>query len=165
MMQLKHLISSLIFGLFLGTCIILKKLISLPSSKKRKSISFIEFIFDILLYLFFGICFALFAYVTDNGSLRWYTFFICVLTSIITFKICYKPLNCMKIKVILLANIFKKHIIAPTLIRLVTVLKFIISPLVKLNRKLKIYVFICKIIHKHKIKYKRKSTFQTLKQI
>lgn len=161
MAQLISLLNSCLFGLFLGICTVFVNLISETRSNTKKCKSILINIFDILLYLFFCTCFALFAYATNEGRIRWYTFFISVLTSILTVKILYKPIKALKIKalfVIKTVSIFiKKRIIIPIVNHTVRVIKLILSPLKFTKNKLTYFADIHKIMHNHKTKYNSKS--------
>ena len=166
MAQLISLLNSCLFGLFLGICKVFVNLISETRSITKKSKSILINIFDILLYLFFGTCFALFAYATNEGRIRWYTFFFTIATGILTEKILYKPINALKIKalfVIKTVSIFiKKRIVMPIFIRTVGVIKLILTPLKFIKNKLTYFADIHKIMHNHKIKYNSKSIMTSI---
>ena len=161
MAQFISLLSSCLFGLFLGICTVFVNLISETRSITKKSKSILINIFDILLYLFFGACFALFAYATNEGRIRWYTFFFTIATCILTAKILYKPINALKIKalfVIKTVSIFiKKRIIIPIVNHTVRVINLIFSPIKFIKYKLKYFADIHKIMNNHKTKYNSKS--------
>lgn len=161
MAQLIQLLNSCLFGNFLGICTVFVNLIYETRSITKKSKSILINIFEILLYLFFGTCFALFAYATNEGRIRWYTFFISVVTSILTVKILYKPIKALKFKVLFIlkavSSCIKKRIVMPIFIRTVGVIKLILTPLKFIKNKLTYFTDIHKIMHNHKTKYNSKS--------
>ena len=157
MIQLSQFLILLLFGIFIGICLALQKLILYSSSNEIKTKPLPASIFDVFLYLFFCVCFAIFAHITNDGVLRWYMFLTIVGTSIIILKVFYKPLNALKIKTFCIIILINKHIISPIWIKIADSFKRIISPLKYSCNKFKSYIFYCKIMHYHKRKYNIKN--------
>lgn len=151
-------------GIFVGVTALFRELLlptSVGSGRKRVRLG-LELFFDIILYLYIGVCYALFSYATCDGVLRWFSAAISVLIGLFTFH--YMRAPAMRAKAFVLGFIvkisvwIKIQIISPVFRAIYLVLHTFFAPIQAFFSIIGNSIKRAKMLSYHKRKFKHKKT-------